>query len=205
MKSISAAAAVAVPVAGFTGAIPAAAATSDRSAWAAAAARLRTVDAEFSRVSAQHSAAFRALNSACPRVDEFFSRYHLGCYKDGGRDRNIRAAEQAILIERYKGRFVTRAEVEEIKAEANRVVDEFDAWLERRRDAEIVHRADEWEERFDAVVDSRWRAREAVIKTDAPDHAALREKIELLAAMLDEEHELEYINPIRSDARRLLS
>lgn len=145
----------AVPI---TGASVAKAATADRSAWNKAVAWLKATEAEYSRVHARYSEAHDAAEAACPRRDEFFSRYGLGCGLS--RERNFRAAHITIVNERVdeRRRRLSSEEAKQATADGYRVVDDFETWLACRDEAFREH--DAWESRFDAVVDKRATAQE---------------------------------------------
>jgi hypothetical protein len=192
-----------------SGSITAPAAREVRVAWDRAIDDLRGVEEEYARVNPQHTAAFEAAEADCPRESEFFSRYNLGCYEDEGkgRVRNFRAARIALVTERCRelGRLLTDTEAQEAAAEAERVVSEFDAWAKRRDEAHERHQCDMWETRFDALVDKRWAAQQAVINAEAPDLNAMLVKLELLASVMDGEVDQARVAAIRDDARRLLA
>jgi hypothetical protein len=197
---------IGIGLAGATAAAPIAGATlakaADRSEWNKAVARLKAVKAEYERVSAHSSATHDVAEASCPYRREFFSRYGLGATWD--RERNVRAAQRNIMIERAKGQRLTADEAKQATADAYHVVDDFEGWCARRDEAFREHHA--WEERFDALADKRLSAQEAVLSIEAPDHEALLFKIELLAGMLNEAavEDADRLNMIRTDARRLL-
>lgn len=180
-----------------------------RAAWDQAVAHLRLVEEEFAHMSAQHTAAFEAAQAACPREAEFFSRYGLGCWEneDKGRALNLGAARAAVIRERCRdlGRMLTAEEDQHATAAAEHVVTSFDEWRKRYEEAHKRHHCDLWQERFDAVVDKRWSAQQAVIDAEAPDLQALLVKLEILIGMMDGQEDLGRVIAIREDARRLVA
>lgn len=201
---------VGIGLAGATAVIPLAgasiakAAQADRSAWNAAVARLKAVQEQFARIDGNLRALHDAAEAACPRRDEFFRRYGMGC--GWSRQRNFRAAQMALVMERAEGGAVlTKPAAERVTAEAYRVVDDFETWCARHDEA--FREYDALEERFDAIVDERSRAQEVVIATPAPDDDALLFKIELLSAMMTEAaaEDADRLGAVHADARRLLT
>lgn len=190
-----------------TAAVPAAAvplvSAVARSHWDAAIARLKTAQAEYERISAHVTAVHDAAEALCPRRDEFFSRYNLGCGLS--RERNFRAAHSRIVIERAKGRSLTPEQAKQATADAYRVVDDFENWCTHRNEA--FRDYDACEKWLDAAVDERSAAQDALLAADAPDHEALLSKIELLASMLEEAdaEDAKRLGAIRKDGRRLLA
>jgi hypothetical protein len=175
-----------------------------RSAWDRAAARVQELQAEYDRVNPQHSAAFDAAEAECPREEVFFRRYKLGC--NFSREENLRAAHQAVVLERVcvLGRSLRNGkEAAEAREEAIRIVDRFDDWRKRYTKAHERHDCDAWEERYNAVVDRRYEAQDALIAMKAPDHAAVLLKLEILAERMDGEDSQEYVEAVRDDMRRL--
>lgn len=175
--------------------------------WDSAVARLARIETEYKQVSAKHSAVFDAAEAACPRGDEFFSRYDLGCYNDleKGREWNLRSAQMAIVAERAKEKPLTPEQAGQAAEDARSVVDRFDAYLKRRDEVHALYDCDQWEERFDDLVDKRWNAQKAVVSAHAPDHAAVLVKLELLAEMMDGEEDQGRVVEVREDVRRLLA
>lgn len=201
---------VGIGLAGATGLVPIAgasiakAAQPDRSAWNAAVARLKAVQEQFARIDGTLRALHDAAEAACPRRDEFFRRFGMG--SGWSRQRNFQAAQMAIVIERTEGGAVlSRAAAEQATADAYRVVDDFETWCARHDEAFREYNA--MEERFDAIVDERSRAQEAVLATPAPDSDALLFKIELLSAMMTEAaaEDAHRLDAVHADARRLLT
>lgn len=175
----------------------------DRGDWHKVVARYRTAVANEQRISAHCDALYKAANRVCPRRDEFFSRYNLGRGED--RKRNVHAAYMTLLIERSKGKAFTEEQVKQTIADAEAVVVDFDQWAVAHDQAFSAH--DALVPQQDAAFDEVTAARTALIKTDAPDTAALLFKIELLATYL-EDVESEDAEPgcnLRRDAQRLLS
>jgi hypothetical protein len=183
-----------------------------RAAWDTRLGRLQAIQAEYDEINAAHSAAFDAAEAECPREEEFFRRYNLGCYDDKarGRERNERTAAWAIYSERLAAlvrsgserRNLTDEEIEEAKRDAEKVVDRFDAWCTARDEAHDRHHCDQWERRFDALFDRRYKAQEAVLATPAPDQTALLVKFDILTAMMDGEQDLSRVELLQADARR---
>lgn len=180
--------------------------TVDRRAWDTAVARLRAAEAEYERFGERQTAAHDAAEAACPREDHWFSRYDLGVYKnlDEGHERNIRAAQVSLVIERAYGRQLSDEEARQVSADAERIVDDFEAYCARHKEA--FREYDILQERFDALVDQRERARDAVLAATAPDQQALRLKIEVLATMMREAdvEDADRIGAVLGDAKHLL-
>lgn len=183
--------------------------STDRAAWDRAVAYLRAVQAEYDLINPQHTAAFGAAEAICPREGEFYSRYGLGWYEEEatGRERNFYAARTTVVAERSRdlGRALTLDEAKKAAAEARGAVDQFEAHLKRRDEVHAQYDCDGWENRFDAVVDRRWKAQNAVLRTKAPDQEAMLFKLELLAGIMDGEQDQQRVIAIRDDARRLLA
>lgn len=187
---------------------PAAGAVVDRTAWDRAVAELRCAEANLSRISPIHDAAFDAAEAMCPRRAEFFSRYDLGCYADEsrGREHNLAAAWLTIVRERGIATPIQDpTQSREVTSEARRVVDEFDAWRRRRDEAHAFHRCDEIDKQWEAAVDRVYDAREALLKSDAPDESALLLKLEILTKLMDGEQDLPHVKQLQTDAQRLLN
>lgn len=173
----------------------------NRSAWSRAVARVKKAEAEYDRVYAASSAADDATVAECPDRRDFFDRYKLGW--GARRESNIRAATMALAIERAKGRLLSDVEAHQLNTDAASVVDEFEAWGRRRDEAHKAHRVFEWEKLHDEACDKRHKAWDALLTVEAPDHAALLVKLDLLAEMEDDNNGR--LARIRGDARRLLS
>lgn len=197
---------IGIGLAGATATAPVAGATlakaADRRTWTEAVSGLRVAQAELRRFDALLSAAYEAADAACPRRDEFFSRYGMGIGWD--RERNVRQAYTALMIERAEAVPVTAHDAKQASAVAERIVDEFEAWCARY--SEAFREYDALEKRFEQVVDERDAAQKALLATDAPDREALRFKIELLADMMNEADadDAKHLTRIREDALRLL-
>lgn len=179
----------------------------DRTAWDRAVAHLRAAQSEYERIDPLRSAAFEAAEAECPRRAEFFSRYNLGCYDDQekGREWNFAAAHITVVTERTAAlrRALTPEEAKDATAQAKRIVDEFDDWVRRRGRAHARHDCEALEARFNAVVDRHYDAQDALLATEAPDHAAVLAKLEILVSMMDGQDDQKRVVAIRDDARRL--
>lgn len=176
----------------------------DRSAWNKAVAELRTADAVALGIGDQMSAAHDIADAACPRNEEFFRRYDMGCGFSS--TRNFERAHRRIVMERTKsGKILTLAEAKQATADACRVVDDFETWTARH--AEVFAEYDRLETQHDAAHDARWNARDALLATPAPDQDALLFKVELLSDIMREcaTEDANRIGLISADARRLLA
>ena len=189
------------------GTMPAAAlanGVSSRAAWNTAVARLRATSDGVNRIGEHRSAAHAEAEAVCPRREEFFSRYNLRW--GTSHENNFKSAQFAILMERCHGKqSVTDEDAQRVTDEANRVLDDFDAYCAKHKEA--YREYDEHEERFDAAVDEREDARHALLDLPAPDHAALLEKIDLLAFIMHEAavEDAERMEAVKVDAHRLLT
>lgn len=175
----------------------------DRSDWNKALTAYRTAVANEERITAHCNALYEGADAACPRREEFFSRYKLGVTHDHGR--NVRSAYMALLIERSKGRHFTEEEVQQTLADAEAVVADFEQWVRDYDHAFSAYEA--FEPTQEAAIEAVTAARVALLKAEAPDNAALLFKIEVLADFLaeTESEDTEPMTDIRADARRLLS
>ena len=99
---------------------------------------------------------------------------------------------------------VTDEDAQRVIAETNRVLDDFYAYCAKHEEA--YREYEEYQERFDAAVDAMDDARHALLIMPAPNHAALLEKIDLLADVMDEAgvEDAERMAALRTDAHRLL-
>lgn len=189
------------------GAVPGralATAASGRPAWNAATARVRCLTDAVSRIGEHCTAAHEEAEKACPRKDELFSRYNL--HSGVSRKRNFQSAQMAVLMERCRGRAsLSDEEARQATTEANRLVDEFEAYRAAREQAFSEY--DDIQDRFDKALDECDAARSALLNMPAPDQAALLEKIDLLAQILDEAcaEDKDRMAAVRADAHRLLS
>ena len=172
-------------VAAAVGAVPAMALAKgvDRSAWNKVVAEFERAEAHCLQLGDACDAASDAGAIACPDRPEFFSHYGMGC--GWTRERNFEAARWAVIREHKArlGRPLVYGEGLAVAEEANRVVDDFDAWQAAHREA--YREYDRLEPLFDKAVDERNSARQALFTTPAPDEAALLFKIERLTAFLD--------------------
>ncbi|MCH8617164.1 hypothetical protein LZ016_13785 [Sphingomonas sp. SM33] len=175
----------------------------DRGAWSTAVANYKAVAAKVERASAALEKLHDIADARCPREDVFFRRYQMG--HGWSRKRNFEAALWSLSVERGRGRTLTDAELAKLDADANRVVDDFEAYS-ARHDAAFAE-YDRQEALFDSLVDRRADAFRAVIDTPAPDNEALLYKLELLATLLEGFHseDAPTLDKIRLDARRLLT
>ena len=177
--------------------------TPNRAAWNTATARVRATSGAVKRIWDHCSAAHGEANAACPRREEFFSRYNLGWRSS--RESNFKSTQFAILMEHCHGKqSATDEDARQVIAETNRVLDDFEAYCAKHDEAFGGY--EEHQERFDAAVDAMDDARHALLIMPAPDPAALLEKIELLALIMDEAgvEDAERMAAVRTDARRLL-
>lgn len=83
------------------------------------------------------------------------------------------------------------------------------AQLDRDREkglADAMERFQPTEKRHDKFADNRWEARDALLKTPAPDAEAILFKLDILAADMAEAcvEDAERVACLRDDARRLL-
>lgn len=192
----------AVPAVGFpSAALPFT--PTDRRAWNAAVARYERATEKVERVGNDNMEAHDAAEAACPRNDEYFSRYNMG--RGDSPDRNFRACHMSLVIERTKEGPLTPDEAKQTAVDAQRLVDEFEAYSASRDAAFAGY--DQLEDRFDRVVDEQAEARKLLIETPAPDNEALLYKIEMLAAYLTEcaSEDADRLNAVSADARRLLT
>jgi hypothetical protein len=200
----------------LTDASPASASVVDRSEWNGAVDRFKRAVTNCDRAGAAHDAAFEAVDADCPSRRDFFERYRLSATQN--RAENVNRAAVAVAIERGRSRdwesrdglSLREAIREDIAAddlEANRIVDEFESWSARRQKAVDLHRVHRLDKDFDVAFREREVARNALFNSPAPDHAALLEKIDLLASMMSEAEvdDAEHMSTIKADARRLLT
>lgn len=187
----------------IVGASVAKAMQTDRSAWSAAVARYRALTGQIVRVGNGLNAAHDAGQAACPRQGEFCSRYNMGF--GWGHDRNFKAAQTSLIMERGKGRTLTADEAKRATADALRLVDEFDAYQSEHGAAFAEY--DRQQERFDSLADEHGKAFNAVVQLPAPDSEALLYKIAIVAQRLGEweSEDADYLNAIQTDARRFLT
>ena len=110
----------------------------------------------------------------------------------------------SLVLERTKERPLTPEEAKQVTADAQRIVDEFEAYRVRRGEAFAEY--DRLEGQLDSLVDERAKAFHALMETPAPDGEALQYKIGLLASQLTEweSEDANTINAINADAARLL-
>lgn len=176
--------------------------SADSGAWLAAVRRYKSVSQRLESVGETTNAAYESAEAACPRRDEFFSRYNMGC--GWSRDRNFRSAYMSLCIERGKGRRDTPEEAKQITDDALRLVDEFEVWLTEHKAAFAEY--DRQQELLDSVIDEQAAARNEVIGMPAPTSDALLFKIELLIDYLTEceSEDADRLRAIQADARRLL-
>ncbi len=171
-------------------------------AWASAVTHMEQAEAEYARVASGYSAAIAAADADCPPTDEYWKRYGLNAGRS--RDELYRTAHMSLCIERATGPNRSDEDVEALGRDANSVVDEFLSYQERREQAMRLHDIDAWEDRHDTACDRRHDAREAVLRTDAPDEAALLVKFDILTDMMDGEDSQARVVQLRADARRLI-
>ena len=176
---------------------------SSRAAWNTAVARVRATTEAVKRTGAHCSAAHAEAEAACPPNNEFFERYNV--HHGVSREQNVRQAQISILLDHCYGRAPTVQEHRQIFADANRVVDDFEAYCAKRDEAYRDY--DECQEQFDNAADAQHDAREALLYLPAPDHAALLEKIDLLALIMQEMavEDAERMAAVKADAHRLLN
>lgn len=175
----------------------------NRHDWELAVTRYETLTAQMKQMSNANWALHDAAEAACPRNEEFYSRYGMG--HGSSRDRNFQAAHFSLVLERAKGRHLTPEEAKQTTEDALRLVDEFDDYS-ARHDAAFAE-YDRAEDQFDALVDKQSEARRVLFDTPAPDNTALLYKIEVLAGFLTEaaSEDADSLNAIHADARLILA
>lgn len=174
-----------------------------RAAWDAAVARLNAAERAYERVAAIYERTYEAAEAACPRRDEFSTRYKVS--HGQSRESNHWAARSSLVMERMKDRYLTADEARQATDDAWRIVDDFEAYSARRAEAYRDHSKAEAE--HDVAAWDRSKARDALFATPAPDNAAMLFKIELLSNMMCEAEveDADRLKAICTDARRLLT
>lgn len=153
--------------------------------WDEAFGAFSQVDAAYDDLIARHSAAEEAADVECPREGRFFDTYGLTTEMD--RERAVRAL----------GWYTMRTGD---PANAERIADEFQAYMERSRAADERHGLKELDAQIEAV-GGRWQAvRHALMQVPAPDVPALLAKLKVAIHSLNDD----YGDSALADAKRLL-
>ncbi len=164
-----------------------------RAKWDAAWAALKAEEHAYGRSSAEYDGACQDLDRECPDRAAEFDEYGL---------RYPRSREEALqtVVTTTTGKGSDASGP--IMDEARRIVNDYFAWRERRKDA-FGRFAQTAERKHDDAVDKRHEARKALLAAPAPDRPALLAKIEVFAELLDSD-ELDLLNMLYPDALRLL-
>lgn len=170
--------------------------------WKAAFAAYEREEAAYEEALREYEAELRVFESGLPDREKEFEPYGLR-FNRGGRNQLIRDTEIAVAVRDYAGRSPLSADdFAAITHKAVTLVDAFLAYTEKRSEA-IERIVDPAERKHDAAVDRRHEAREALLRTPAPDGAAVLAKLNLLAVIMEGEQDSKYVEAIRSDASRL--
>ena len=195
MQLISSAAAV--PALAYATPLTAHATQTDRLEWHNAYARFKAVNAEYDQRIAAEEAAIELVHRDCPREAKFFDEYKLGIGMKRD-DAEWHARYAVVSRKRYGGTTLSKRQADAVRAEADRIVDEFMAYQARYEEAEKRHNVDALKRECEDYRDTYNNARDELMAIPAPDTEALLIKMEMMSwSSKYEEGTLE-------DARRLL-
>lgn len=174
-------------------------------AWNKALAEYQRAQAEHDRLWAAFNDAEERCGKACPRVDHYFDEYKLGM----GMKRETVLMNLTVELSRQRAKAFAlldeagkREACLQIRADCERIADEFMAYQARDRATQERCRIDDLNEVAAEFGERHYfPARERLMETPAPDTAALLVKMGIAAQSGDEDH----MERCHADAVRLLA
>ena len=196
-----------VPALAFA-AVPASAAGLDRSTWDAEYARFKAVDVEYDRRILAEEEAREAVDAECPREDRFFDEYDLrmGMKREAvvWHARHAVAEREGfngLVLFPKESAVISNRKADALRAEAERIADEFMAYQERHNEAWERHGVDGLREVAEEYRPLWFAARDRFMAVPAPDVEALLVKLQIAGTWVDDD----YVTSSFEDARRLLA